>query len=289
MSRFLDALHSGRVLLMDGAMGTELQRAGMPEGACYEEWNLTKPLEVLAIHRSYVEAGAEVLLTNTFQAYRANLKKHDLAPKQQNIWTRGIELAKLAIGKRGYVIADLGQWVPSHQPDVVVMPWIAEADAFLLETLSHDNGVHDFAAFSAGFLRPPLPLLCSFTFLWHAGGKHKTREDFTPELCAAKAQEHGIIALGVNCGREMGLSDIVEVLHQYREACDLPLFARPNAGTPTKVNVRWEYRVTPEQMADAVPAMIEAGVTMIGGCCGTTPAHIAAMKKVVHEWNARKQ
>jgi len=286
MSRLLEALHSGRILLMDGAMGTELQRAGMPEAACYEEWNLTHPEKVLAIHKAYVDAGAEVLLTNTFQAHTGNLERHNLGRHQESIWRRGTELARSATGQACFVIADLGPL--AQRCDVAVLQWVSEADGILLETLSDDRVMYGFVMFNQIHDKPPLPIFGSFTFLWHPSAKFRTHEGLSPAICAAKAEEHGLTALGVNCGREIGLTDIVEIVQQYRAATDLPLFARPNAGTPTKVDGGWHYPVTPEQMAAAVSAMIEAGATMIGGCCGTTPAHIAAMKKVVDEWNAKR-
>src|SRR5437879_3831754 len=108
MSRFLEALHSGRVLLMDGAMGTELQRAGIGEGECYELWNLTHPEKVRAIHRSYVYAGAECLLTNTFQANRYSLAKHGLQQKLKKINEAGVGILRSVAGVKHFVIGDIG-------------------------------------------------------------------------------------------------------------------------------------------------------------------------------------
>src|SRR5439155_108011 len=170
MSRFREALQSGRVLLMDGAMGTELQRAGLQPGECGEFWNLTKPEAVRAIHEAYVDAGARCLLTNTFQANPTALAKH---------------------GK-------------SEQ----------------LESINR-------------------------------------------------------AALGVNCGREIGMSEIIQIVRRYRQVTDLPLFARPNAGTPERSAKRWLHPQTPADMAARLPELLETGLAMIGGCCGTTPAHIA--------------
>jgi 5-methyltetrahydrofolate--homocysteine methyltransferase len=97
----------------------------------------------------------------------------------------------------------------------------------------------------------------------------------------------GIAALGVNCGKDIGMDEIIEIIRQYRKVTDLPLFARPNAGTPTKKGKRWVYPLTPKEMAARLPELLEAGVCMVGGCCGTTPAHIAAMRPIVDAWNRR--
>jgi 5-methyltetrahydrofolate--homocysteine methyltransferase len=97
-----------------------------------------------------------------------------------------------------------------------------------------------------------------------------------------------MVALGVNCGRDITIDDCAEIICRYRTVTDLPLFARPNAGTPTNVDGQWVYPHTPEQMAAELPKLLEAGVSMVGGCCGTTPAHIAAFRRVVDDWNVKK-
>jgi methionine synthase I (cobalamin-dependent) len=132
-TKFLEALHSGRVLLMDGAMGTELQRAGMQAGECYELWNLTHPEKVLAIHRAYVEAGAEVLLTNTFQAFESRLVRLDLVQKMLDIWWQGWKLAQSAGEPPPFVLASLGpgEWQNLGQ----FFLSLQDANGLLLETL----------------------------------------------------------------------------------------------------------------------------------------------------------
>ena len=97
--------------------------------------------------------------------------------------------------------------------------------------------------------------------------------------------EIGVSALGVNCGRDIGMDDIIEIVRRYRQVTDLPLFARPNAGTPVCEGDRWVYPLTPAEMARRLPELLEAGISMVGGCCGTTPEHIAAMRPVVEQWN----
>ena len=123
------------------------------------------------------------------------------------------------------------------------------------------------------------------TYHRNAKGKIVTLSDHKPEWFAQRAKAYGVTALGVNCGRDIDMDDIIEIIHRYRSVTDLPLFARPNAGTPTKQGDRWIYPHTPEMMAARLPELLEAGVSMVGGCCGTTPEHIAAFRAVIDAWN----
>src|SRR5438445_7547682 len=139
MSRFLEVLHSGRVLLMDGAMGTELQRAGLKPGECGELWNLTQPDKVRAIHQAYVDAGAEVLLTNTFQANPAALARHDLDGQLGMICQAAVDLAREAAGPDHWVLADAGPFSAEDQDDwerLAVALAAARPDGVLVETCS---------------------------------------------------------------------------------------------------------------------------------------------------------
>jgi 5-methyltetrahydrofolate--homocysteine methyltransferase len=292
MSRFLDALRSGRVLLMDGAMGTELQRAGLPDGGGGEAWNLTYPERVRTIYQSYADAGAEVLLTNTFQADPRNLERRGLADQFGALWEAATSHARSAVAGGGWVLADLGPVdpKPSVQDVRAVAAACARCDGVLVETLSSLSGGPIPLYFWINKLGPPPPYLLSFTFLKTADGKILTAEGENPERCAWIAYRLGADGLGVNCGRDIGMSEVTEVVRRYRQRLGdrLPLFARPNAGTPTRDGDRWVYPQTPEMMAERLPELLEAGVNMVGGCCGTTPAHIAAFKRVVDDWNAQQ-
>jgi len=284
-NKFLQPLHSGRVLLMDGAMGTELQRAGIHEGECHEQWNLTHPERVLAIHRAYVAAGAEVLLTNTFQANPNALKKHQLQEQLVPLSQSGVRLARQGSGSQNHVLADIG---PLDDPANVLAPVIlalAETDGLLLETLSDLEAVEQMATMGRDERHP---VLASFAYCRDAAGELRTFTGLAPEAVARGATKHGVHGLGVNCGKDISMDDIIEIVRRYRAVTDLPLFARPNAGTPTKVDGQWVYPHTPEQMAAKLPALLDAGVAMVGGCCGTSPAHIAAFRQVIDAWNARK-
>jgi 5-methyltetrahydrofolate--homocysteine methyltransferase len=119
------------------------------------------------------------------------------------------------------------------------------------------------------------------TYRRDASGRLVTHSGHAPETYARHAESHGVAALGVNCGRDIGMGDIIEIIRRYRHETDLPLFARPNAGTPTKQGDSWVYPHTPVAMAARLPELLEAGASMIGGCCGTTPEHIAAFRAVI--------
>jgi 5-methyltetrahydrofolate--homocysteine methyltransferase len=285
LSRFLKTLQGGAVLLMDGAMGTELQRAGMPEGACYELWNLTYPERVRAIHHAYVRAGAQCILTHTFQANPVALKRHHLAVESLPELTRAaLANARDAAGPDRFVLGDIG---PMGQGDSQgdypfllyreVVRCFAEADAILLETGSQWD-VLAAAARTPEVLDEPLPVLVSLTYRREASGALRTLDGHSPEDFARAARSHGVAALGVNCGRDIGLDEVVAILGGYRRETDLPLFARPNAGTPHRVGGAWVYPLRPAQMAERLPELLAAGATMVGGCCGTTPEHIAALR-----------
>jgi 5-methyltetrahydrofolate--homocysteine methyltransferase len=291
MSRFLEALHSGRVLLMDGAMGTELQKAGLKTGECGELWNLTHPDRVRAVHEAYGNAGAKVWLTNTFQANRVALAHWGIGRQLEPILRAAVDLAyhpafgQFVVRTSGPIVSDPGIEFKDLKDLRGLKTIDPLLDALLLETCSSPRVrwvVHRLALFPARW-----PPLLSLTYLRNSRGQLTTFSGHTPEWFAARAKKWGVAALGVNCGRDIDMDDIIEIVRRYRAVTDLPLFARPNAGTPTKQGKRWIYPHTPKAMAARLPELLEAGVSMVGGCCGTTPAHIAAFRTVVDAWNQR--
>jgi 5-methyltetrahydrofolate--homocysteine methyltransferase len=280
---------------MDGAMGTELQRAGLQEGECAERWNLTRPDQVRQIHSSYRQAGSQCFLTNTFQSHPAALRKHGLEDQLEAINQAALALARSIAGTEGFVLGDIGPFSSRPNDDEAelrsmfrVARSLATADALLFETCSHFSTfviVNATRQFLTTFAK--VPILVSFTFQRIADGAIETFDGRDARFCAKSAQEAGVEALGVNCGREISMQDIKHILQDYRQETDLPLFARPNAGSPLRPNGHWNYPQTPGQMATRLPQLLEAGVSMIGGCCGTTPAHIAAFQPIVEHWNSQ--
>jgi 5-methyltetrahydrofolate--homocysteine methyltransferase len=298
MSAFLDALHSGRALLMDGAMGTELQKAGLRDDESGAAWNQLYPGRVEKVHRAYVRSGAEVLLTNTFLmasgSNLAQLRAAGVHPTYPTLWCEA--LARTGSSDQ-FRLADIGPICgsPKREFDQVpaapyrnCAPHLRGAhpppDAILVETCSTPR-----VRYALQFYRRQcdLPVLLSLSFLRDRSGKLATSSGHPPEWFAQRASEYGLAALGVNCGRDIGMDDVIEIVRRYRAVTHLPLFARPNAGTPTRDGDRWAYPLTPKVMAARLPELFDAGARMVGGCCGTTPAHVAACKPVIDAWNAR--
>ena len=278
MNRLIEALHSGRVLVMDGAMGTELQRLGLRDDECSALWNITHPEQVAAVHRAYREAGAEVLLTNTFLA------------RSQEHWEAAFGIVRIFRETIPLVLADIGPLATAANLDrehcAAILARCRPADGVLFETLDAIAPHHflPFASINHDDGGPNLPLLVSFTFR-HTNAWPNLRQQAA--RCYFNAKIANANALGANCGRDIDMDDLLEIIRVYREHTDLPLFVRPNAGTPKRTASGWEYPRSPDYMADKLWPLLEAGVTMVGGCCGTTPAHIAAFRRVVDEWNAK--
>jgi 5-methyltetrahydrofolate--homocysteine methyltransferase len=290
---------------MDGAMGTELQRAGIRGGDCYELWNLTHPDRVRAVHRAYVDAGARVLLTNTFQIVLAAISSRGQmfgapVPYREKYGLIALEasacaLARSEAGPEGFVLADIGSYTAKSTGEEFsdfsmlqqAVRWVGPVDGILLETCSTPRV--EWAVRRAARIAPGVPVLLSMTYRRDAAGRVETVGGQPPEWFAERARRFGAAALGVNCGRDMGMDEVIDVVRRYRSATDLPLFARPNAGSPTGSGKRRAYPHTPGQMAARLPELLEAGVSMVGGCCGMMPGHIAAFRPVVEAWNARRR
>jgi 5-methyltetrahydrofolate--homocysteine methyltransferase len=272
-------LRSGRVLLMDGAMGTEIQRAGIRESECYEAWNVAHPQKIRAIHTSYVEAGADVLLANTFGANPTALSRHQQEDNLPAIIKKGVVLARSALSRPGWVLADFGPVGTMALNEMLpILEASRDVDGLLLETIGDPAEAEALVRANRSGLGKPI--LVSFTF---DGETLRTFRDMTPEQCAQAASEMRVDALGVNCGRELDMAACAEIIGRYRVVTTLPLFARPNAGTPTGK----KYPRSPDEMAAGVQKLLEAGAAMVGGCCGTTPQHIRAFRRVVETWNDR--
>ncbi|GIW79127.1 MAG: hypothetical protein KatS3mg105_0934 [Gemmatales bacterium] len=290
MNSLVDKLYSGKVLLMDGAMGSELQRAGLADSECPELWNLQHPERVRRVHQAYVDAGADCLLTNTFQASKPALKARGSVRQLDAIQKAAIDLARSVAGRERYVFADIGPLaeVDGLEPRDLesLYPETESIDALFLETWSDP-----VAFFVVKLLRiagwcEPLPIFVSFTFRRQPDGQLVSQSGHPPEWFAAMARQYDVTAIGVNCGLDIGMDEIIEIVRRFRSVTELPIVARPNAGTPVERDGQWVYPRTPTSIARKLPELLDAGVAMVGGCCGVGPEYIAAMRPIIDDWNA---
>lgn len=272
------ALDSGPPLLMDGAMGTRLLALGI---VCSEVANLAYPDHVRSVHAEHVAVGARVLLSNTFQANPIALARHGVEEKLEEIAVQAVRLSRLE-AHGGYVLGSVGPIVsPGQKVEFADRDALARTvsaldgvDGLLFETCSTPDAL---AAVEYTLHRVPtadgLPLLLSLTY--HVvEGRLVTWSGHGPEVFARHAARHGVSALGVNCGKEIDTAELLEVLRRYQLETDLPLFVRANAGTPDE---QMRYPRSPRRLAAAVPGWVASGARMVGGCCGTTGAHVEAM------------
>lgn len=268
-----------RIVWMDGAMGTELLRAGICAESCLPAVALDRPNLVAAIHRAYADAGAEIVLTNSFTLNPPALRRWGRECDGPKIGRAAVALAKpfgLTLASIGPIGGE-GIDVPDESDLMRTLEWLGDADGVLLETMSDASAMRAAAAVRRE--RPDLPAHLSFAFRRDADGILRTRSGLAPETIAEQADRLGLAALGVNCGVDLSIADLAEIVRTYRSRARLPLMARPNAGTPTCDGLAWSWPWGPETMARAIPSLIAAGATLIGGCCGTTPAHLRAMRE----------
>jgi methionine synthase / methylenetetrahydrofolate reductase(NADPH) len=286
----LEQLKSSTVLA-DGAMGTMLHSRGISFEKCFDELNLTNPSAVAAIHREYIEAGAQIILTNTFGANRFKLSKHGLDQKIVEINRAGVELAKRVaaalfrdvliagdVGPLGVRIAPFGRVKPEQArrafAEQIEVLCESGVDLIVIETMTDLYEIQE--AIKAAKIVCSLPLVASVTF---------TRDDRTllgddPMKVAHTLNESGADVIGVNCSG--GPAQLLRLLKQMHQAVPAGKFwVKPNAGWPEQVGGRIMYPADPDYFGDYALSFREAGASIVGGCCGTTPQHIAAMRKAL--------
>lgn len=282
---------STKTLLADGAMGTMLHARGIGFDKCFDELNLTNPVVVAEIHREYIEAGAQLIITNTFSANRFKLSKHGLQGDAAEINRAGVELARRVVsasykdvliagdvGPLGVRIAPYGRVKREEAREAFAeqIRALAEAgaDLIVIETMSDLYEIQE--AIKAAKESCSLPVVASVTY---------TRDDRTllgdaPAKVARGLVEAGTDVIGVNCSG--GPSQLLRILKQMRGAVPNGKFwVKPNAGWPEQVGGRIMYPADAEYFGDYALSFREAGANIVGGCCGTTPLHIAAMKKAL--------
>jgi len=292
MAGILERIREGKVFVADGAMGTMLMDRGLQSGQCPESFNLTNPDAVEEISRLYIGAGAEIIQTNTFGASPLKLALYDLQDKTEEIIRKAVEIAKKAGRSHAYVVVSCGPSGRLLKPYGDLDPEeltrncerqvraIANtaADAICVETMSDINEAVTYVK-TAKKIAPNIPVFATMTFDPTPRGFF-TMMGVDIKKAVTELTGAGCDVLGSNCGN--GSDQMVEIAAAFKELTDKPLLIRPNAGMPVLQDGRTVYLETPEYMADNCREMARIGVAVIGGCCGTTPAHIRAIERKIH-------
>ena len=290
MTGLRERLAQDGILVSDGATGTFLQRAGLPSGMAPDRWNLENPDAVETMHRGYVDAGADLIVTNTFGSSRPRLEKEGLADQMREIIVAATRLAHRAADRTTLVLGDVGPTGRLMEPmgaltyeDAVAVfteqaAFLAEGgvDGIAIETMSD---LSEAKAAVEGVQRATdLPVLVTMSFDMHG----HTMMGVGPVQAGQALWALGVDGVGANCGR--ALDENLDAIRQMREAMpDATLVAQPNAGLPHSVGGEMVYDVTPEVMAEYARRFAQLGVKIFGGCCGSTPEHIKAVAQALHD------
>ncbi len=276
-----------RPLITDGAWGTELQARGLEPGTLPDTWNLEYPGRVESVARAYVEAGSEVILTNTFRSNTVTLAEAGLAEKLVELNRAAVEISRRAAKATGaLVFASMGPTGKMLMMGEVTAEAVTEAftaqaralaeagaDALLIETM---GDVEEGKLAVAAAKTTGLPVVASFAF---DTGKNcdRTLMGAKPEQVAAAMEEAGADAVGANCGA--GIERFAAVCQRLKASCALPIWIKANAGLPVIENGKPVYETSADQFASHLGELIAAGASFVGGCCGTNPDFIAALKR----------
>ncbi|MBI1852549.1 MAG: bifunctional homocysteine S-methyltransferase/methylenetetrahydrofolate reductase, partial [Planctomycetes bacterium] len=279
--KFLERLHDG-VVVGDGAMGTMLYSLGVPIQTNYDQLNVTRPELVIQLHAEYLAAGAQLLETNTFGANRTKLADFGLDSQVREINVRGASLARAVAGDRAFVAGSIGPLREAERPEADSFEAYREqaaalaeggCDVLILETFA-DLGELE-TALRAARAACDLPVICQLAFLEQG----KTAKGADAEDAAYRLPDLGASVVGANCGG--GPARVLQALKRMARATSAPLSAFANSGFPTRVGDRFIYLANPSYFADTAREMVAAGASLVGGCCGTTPADIRAVAEAV--------
>jgi 5-methyltetrahydrofolate--homocysteine methyltransferase len=289
MEDFLSRLKSDHVAIADGAMGTMLQSVGLPVGASPEAWLLENPDPVCGVHRAYVEAGADLILTCTFGGTRTRLKRPGLSDRVAEVNRRAVEVAREAAGDRAYVAGDIGPLGEFLAPmgkityeqavDIFAEQAgaLAEAgvDVLYIETMSDLNEARA-AVEGAQQVSSGVPITITLSFDRNGW----TNMGVSPEQAAKTLLAMGVDGIGANCGATLEMTEgALAKIHEV--APQAILIAKPNAGKPRMVKREEVYDATPADMAEYARKFVALGARIVGGCCGSTPEHIRAIAQAM--------
>lgn len=284
---FLEALNSGRVLVADGATGSNLQARGLAQGMASEQWIIENPAAVMQLHRDFILAGSDLILTSTFGGTSLRLEHCGLQDRTAEVNRRAAELARQAVngkvvlvggsmGPTGHLFEPLGPLsrAAAVAAYAVQAQGLAEggADVLVIETMF--DMAEATAAIEGARARTSLPIVCCFSYDMGAA----TMMGLRPAQVAQELTALGVDVIGVNCGKS--LVDNLTALQAVRAATDKPIWMKPNAGLPRMgADDKAVYDVTPEEMGAQARLWVQAGARVIGGCCGTTPERLREIAK----------
>ena len=290
-NKISDAVNGGRVLVSDGAWGTFLFQKGLQTGTCPEQWCVDHPEEVGDIASSYIEAGSDMVETNSFGGSAFKLEHYGLSDRTAEFNEAAARISSMAAGGDKWVIASIGptgkmlitgdvtreELYDGFKEQAVALEK-GGADAICIETMSDiDEAVQ---AVKAARENTDLEVICTFTFERTIQGDYRTMMGVSPVEAARAAMEAGADIIGTNCGN--GFERMIDIVKEIRTVSpDIPVLVHANAGLPQNIDGVDVFPDTPEQMASLVPDLVDAGANIIGGCCGTTPDHIRAIRQAV--------
>ena len=297
MHKISELVNTGKLLTSDGAWGTYLFKKGLTSGNCPEEWNLTHYDDVYDIAKSYVDAGSEIISTNSFGSNIFKLSQYNLQKKLAEICQTAAEISRKAAGSNKLVMASLG---PTGK--FLIMGDITSEDlynSFKQQAIAFEKGGADAVcietfyaldeaeqAITAVKENTSLEVICTFTFDKSEYG-FKTLMGVTPQQMTESLIICGADIIGANCGS--GFEDMIEIVKKIREVSEkMPILIQANAGLPVIENDQLIYSESPAMIKEIIPRLIDAGANIIGGCCGTTPEHINVISQIVGDYNHKK-
>lgn len=299
MKSILTAINKGNILVSDGAWGTLLQAQGLKAGECPEEWNISHPQEVFSIAQKYIQAGSNIILTNSFGGSPYKLGKYGLANDAAKINEEAAKISRSAAGEENFVLGSIGPtglilMMEEIDDQTVYDGFYLQAkalmnggvDAILIETMSAlDEAI---LAVKAAKDAANLEVICTFTFEKTNSNEFKTMMGVSPQDMTKALIDAGVSVIGANCGN--GFDQMIEIVKEIKSTdSGIPLLVHANAGIPIYKDGQNIFPETPEMMAEKVSELIECGVNIIGGCCGTNPKHIEAIASKVKELNNRNK
>ncbi len=290
MGRILDQIKQGKTMVSDGAWGTFLQQKGMQPGECPEEWNLSHPDDVFDIAKSYIEAGADMVETNSFGGTIFKVEKYGLADKVFELNKAAAEISRKAAGDK-FVLGSVGPTGKILMMGDVTEEELYEAfktqvqgleaggvDAIMIETMTDLDEAR--LAIKAAKENTNCEVFCTMTFEKTVNGDYRSMMGIAPTDMVNTLIDAGAELIGANCGN--GIEDMIGIVKEIRKANkDIPVLVHANAGMPIYDDGKTVFPETPDEMANLIPKIIDAGANIIGGCCGTTPDHICRVREEV--------